>query len=202
MSLKSRSARNLAIGSLAAVASLGALAAPSMAATKTLALSCELPFIGQQPTTMSITTNLPTTAKVGKPLPLGNISTTTKFKGDTPVLFEIINAASVEGQSDLGIQLAAPGFTLPITAPTTIGTTAVSYTNPTPLVGSGGLPYLAFPTKGTATLSAASVSLTLLARDPDGLPIVGLNGSSETFDVPCSINAGQNTTLGTIKITK
>lgn len=207
MSSYTRSARKLALGGVIAAASLTAMAAPAMAAptTTTLNATCDFPLVGLQPATIAITTNLPTKAKAGKPVSFGEIPSVVTLGGQSPQLFRLIGAETVEGTNEYEFPFVATGFAFDFSPRAVIAPVAVSGRPETVvLAGTAPAAIVTFPQSGPSTLSAGGFELELTARDENGSPIEGLDLSGDdtpgTFTVPCTVDAGQNTLLGSIDV--
>lgn len=209
----SRSARRLATATVLAASAVTAAAAPSQAASLSLQASCDFPLFGPQPVEVALSGTFPSPVAAGSFYTAGPLHAAVTLRGDTPVGFGLVKASTLEGTAENGLHLSGAGIdgldiAVPLTIPKTGG---VSSTDPAPVLpADGALPTIKFPGAGTATFAVSSFALNLLARRADGSVITGLpaaqstpdsDGDFNTFDVPCTIAAGQPTTLATVVVT-
>ncbi len=185
-----------------AIVALGAAAGPAAAATSnTLTYTCVYPLINGQRLTADVTTNIPSTVPAGQALPAFDVNVVAHALDSTYSGLDLIGArgGSIEGTAKAVARVDRTGAApLPVTVPITIDQTPVPLTDP----GAAGLtipargvtPSITLSTPGPASISVESLTLNILARNPDGDPIVGeglgstsdSDGNPETFDVPCS----------------
>lgn len=218
MSLKSRDARRLALAGFATVAALGAGASSAAAAKLTLNYQCKYPLIGVQPLKVDIDAAIPATWQAGKATEPFVINAVATAGGSTASAMQLIGAQTLEGTATAKASLKQPnGSTLPLNVPISIANWTKSGASvPAPLVlnAQGSTPEVTVDDTGNALVNVANISLKLVARNSTGqaLPLLPITKDIEgnaysqsdtdpgTFDVPCSLNAGQNTQLASIAV--
>lgn len=207
MSLKSHSARKIALAGLAATAMIGASAASAQAATLKLTYSCTYPLIGAQPLTVTITATPPATAKVGTPTSTFSVKAAAAAGGSTYDGLKLIGASTIEGKATAGATIVAPQGTISKSVVATIAKYTVPATKTAVnLTATGTGPSVTFTKKGTATVSVTSLKLNLTAKKADGTAIVlgsttDSDKNASTFDVPCKLSpTTQSTKLSSVTI--
>ena len=210
MNLRSRS---IGIGTaLACVgASLLTFAAPASAATititKTLNLHCTFPIIGSQPVTVALSMDVPTTATVGVPITVTNVTAVQTVSGAVAGDMALVGAATVVGANNASgtplttaqVTINDAGTSTNLTLPVTLPSTPVP-SNGTALVINGTLPDSTFTPTAAGTLSLAasgSISSSLHVYNSSGGTIAALGDPVTT---PCTFDAGQNLSLGSITV--
>lgn len=216
MSQKSRTARRAAVAGGAALIAFGVASAPAQAAKLKLDYQCKYPLIGVQPLSIDIDSTLPSTWDSG-PTPKFAISAVATAGGTTGKAIKTIGAQTLEGTASASATFTVPGAApLPVKIPITVAKWTRPATVPEPLVlaAYGATPALNLEEAGTATATVDKLSLNLRARDRtgtslnlapvttdlDGAPITPADSDPGTFDVPCTLAAGQATTLASIAI--
>lgn len=212
---RSRALRGGLTAALAAAAALGASAVPAMAGpTVTLKYLCEYPLVQEQPLSIVIKSDIPSTSVSGQPTNAFHINTVATAGGTTVTGLNLVGATSVEGVATAGAQLTGEA-NIPVTVPITVN----KYTLPAGqtsgdlvLSANGTTPALTLNKGLTNVIKLSSLSLNLIARKSDGTPVTGLSAAQtvpasdtdpNTFDVTCRLDpaAGtQNTTIGTILV--
>lgn len=217
MSQKSRTARRLAVAGSAALVALGAATAPAQAASLKLDYQCKYPLIGVQPLTIDIDSTLPSNWVSGAS-PQFAISAVATAGGSTGGAIKALGAQTLEGTASAFATYTVPGAApLPLDIPIDIAKWTRPSSVPSPLVlaAYGKTPALSLTKVGTATATVDELSLNLRARDRngaslelapvttdlDGKAITPADSDPGTFDVPCKVKPGQNTTLASINVT-
>lgn len=217
MSLKSREAGKLALAGLAAAAAFGSAASSAQAAKLTLNYQCKYPLIGAQPLKVDIDAQIPETWPTGEATERFTIGATATAGGSTSKAMKLIGAASIEGVANAKATLAGAGTPLPVSVPMTIQTGvkgASGFADPLVLKAHGYGPELYYDEELTQTVTVDKISLNLIARnaagkaiplnpvktDLDGQAVTQSDSDPATFDVPCKLTPGtQSTKLATIK---
>ncbi|MDO9353585.1 MAG: hypothetical protein Q7T55_07810 [Solirubrobacteraceae bacterium] len=208
MSHKSRTLiRGLALAGVSSVAIAGA-AAPAQAASKTLNYSCTYPYVDVQPLSAAIEAAIPDTIASGTASPAYDISAVATAGGDTSVAVATIGAKTIEGVTNAKSTVNATGQTVPLDVPITVPQQAVAPSGDLIINAAGSTPSITLTSPGPATITVDSIALNLTARNSSGTaitlpPVVAQDsdGDPSTFDVPCTTDAGQDTTLASVNVT-
>ncbi len=209
MSLRSLGVRRvLATAGLGTLAATAALASSAQAVTLKQEYSCEYPLIGVRGLTVEIDAAIPAEWPKGKPTDKFTINAKASTDLATYDGLNLISAQSFGGTSIGNAVVTLPGgFNLPVAVPLNVPETQKPATRgPIVLNVNGETPELTFPTVGDGVIKLSSISLNLTAKKADGtliqLPPVGedSDGDPNTFDVACTLKAGQPDVLQNIKI--
>ncbi len=209
MSLRSLGVRRLAVAGLGTLAASAAMASSAHAVTLTQEYSCEYPLIGVRGLTVEIDAAIPATWPKGKPTDKFTINAKASTDLATYDGLNLISAQSFGGSSVGNAVVTLPGgFNLPVAVPLNVPETQKPATRgPIVLNVNGETPELTFPTAGNGVIKLSSINLNLTAKKADGsiiqLPPVGVDsdGDPNTFDVACTLKAGQPDVLQNITIT-
>ncbi|HET9143028.1 fibronectin type III domain-containing protein, partial [Actinophytocola sp.] len=164
----------------------------------TMQFDCTFPLIGVQRVTVTISADIPATIPVNTPSEPFVVNARADAGVNATAGLVLVGATTIEGFSDAGSRVTAPGIDLPITVPAQIPVQPVPpQGQPLILNASGTSPSVTFPQAGTARISVETLGLRALhPRNAQG----GDTGLG-VFDAPCTTVAGQNTTLAEITIT-
>ena len=207
--------RAVGLGIVAAIGTSAiALAAPAGAAgtqnyTIKFTVTCPMPIVGN--VTESITTNVtaPVSVVAGSPLTLSNIS----YKIDAPAALvadlSLVGVKSVIGsldstgtpQTTMTFDADYNGSIVPVTFHPALPSTPMPATGD--LIINGTMPDQTFPTvnPGTITMSMTSaVTAGLRILDANGNPVTSF-GLTDPIISHCTVDAGQNMTLGSVTVT-
>lgn len=162
-----------------------------------LGYSCEFPMIGAQPLKVAIEADAPKEAKVGSPTdPFDIKAVATVAKGATEGL-NLVGAKTVEGKAFADTRVEAPQFPEPldVAIPTTIEKTEVPAEGELQTNATGMAPGVKFTKAGKAKITLGGLKLRLTPQDANGQET-----QLGTFDAPCKLDEGQNTTLTEVEI--
>ncbi|HEU5471410.1 MAG TPA: fibronectin type III domain-containing protein [Actinophytocola sp.] len=164
----------------------------------TLRFNCSFPLIGNQDVTVTISADIPATIPVNTPSDPFAINAVANAGVNATAGLVLVGATTIEGFSDAGSRITAPGIDLPLTVPAQIPVQPVpAQGQPLILNATGTSPSVTFPQAGTARISVETLALRALhPRNAQG----GDTGLG-VFDAPCTTVAGQNTTLAEITVT-
>ncbi|MDO9353586.1 MAG: fibronectin type III domain-containing protein [Solirubrobacteraceae bacterium] len=210
MSLQSRKA--FALASVLAIAATGAAASSAQANfQKTLTYTCVYPYVGAQPLTVAIDANLPASYAAEELTPELSIKAVATAGGNTSSAVGILGATSLEGTASAKATVdAAGGQRLPLTLPIAVPKQQVKSTGDLVLSAAGSTPEIQFSNPGMAKITVDAISLTLIARNASGNPVVldpsrttvpQTDSDPNTFQVSCSLSpATQSTLLANISV--
>jgi hypothetical protein len=219
VSLQSRSARKFVLAGAAASIALAGAAAPAGAVqSKTLNYKCKYPLIGIKALSVKIDLDVPNTWPASTPTNPFNVTAVASAFDMAAGLQAVDGLTAIQGSSTAFATVkTAQGFSVPAKTVATIAKTTLPNPVPNPLVltATGQTPALTFDEPGTETIVLDKLAINLTALDASGAPIVlppvtkdidgvavsDSDGNSNTFDVYCKLDAGQDTTLGTFQIT-
>ncbi|MBO9533923.1 MAG: hypothetical protein J7513_13210 [Solirubrobacteraceae bacterium] len=195
-----------------------AVAAPAGAVqSKTLTYKCKYPLIGIKALSIKIDLDIPNTWPAGQATnPFGIVATASAF--DMAAGLQAVDGlTAIEGTSTAFATVkTAQGFSVPAKTVATIAKTTLPNPVPNPLVltATGSTPALTFDEPGVEKIVLDKLAINLTALDAGGAPIVlppvtkdidgvavsDSDGNTNTFDVYCKLDAGQDTTLGSFEI--
>jgi hypothetical protein len=164
----------------------------------TMQFDCTFPLIGVQRVSVTISADIPASIPVNTPSDPFVIHAVANAGVNATAGLVLVGATTVEGFSDAGSRITAPGVDLPLTVPAQIPVQPVpAQGQPLILNATGTAPAVTFPQAGTARISVETLGLRALhPRNAQG----GDTGLG-VFDAPCTTVPGQNTTLAEITIT-
>ncbi len=195
-------ARRLAAGASvfgAVAATALALAPAAVAAEASVALTYSCVF----PTSTSdvgvvISATLPDTATAGEPIPVDGFSAQVSVPRSAFGLLPVLGATSIDGTGSVSATVTdAAGTARSVTADgLTVPSTPLPATGDLVVVASGPFPAFTVDAPGTATVVADRTFTARLTprTSSGGTTLIG------TFDVPCTLKAGQDPTLGTVDV--
>ncbi|OLR93634.1 DUF6801 domain-containing protein [Actinokineospora bangkokensis] len=193
-----------AVGAAALLIAPAASAAPQAGpvqttgvVTKTVAFTCAYPLIGNRLVSATVTATFPSSVAVGTPINTTDFSVAVGLDATTVQALTLIGSATVEGTAVAGVDLVVNSTALGVTLPgLTIPKTSVTGTPPVNLTITGPVPSLTVKAKGSVAIAIGSTFTgKITPKRADGT-LTGLG----TFDLTCSINAGQNPALVTIPV--
>lgn len=162
-----------------------------------LKYSCEFPMIGAQPLKVDIEADVPTDVKVNTPTdPFDIKAVSTVSEGATQGL-AVVGAKTIEGKALANASVEAPQFPeqLQVVLPTNLEKAKVPEKGEFPVKATGSAPGVNYTKPGKAKISVGDLKLRLTPRDANGQET-----SLGTFDSPCKLEQGQNTTLAEFEI--
>lgn len=164
----------------------------------TLQFDCNFPLIGVQRVSVTITADIPATIPVNTASDPFAINASANAGTNATAGLALVGATTIEGFSDAGSRITAPGLDLPVTVPAQIPTQPVpAQGQPLILNATGTAPSVTFTQAGTARISVETLGLRALHPKNAQGGDTGLG----VFDAPCTTVAGQNTTLAEIEVT-
>lgn len=200
----SRETRRLALAAMTAATLLGGLTSSAQAASATLNFDCDYPLIGLQPATATITTAfVPDSVVAGVPTAPFVVFSNISLGGNASEALDLVAAVSVEAEVTTKLQIGKASAKA--VGPT--GTVAAPLA-PAPILLEAPQQTAPVTVKqpGKAAVTVTGLSLNATARSADGarieLPANGVDsdGDAGTFDVNCTLAAGQAAQLGTINV--
>lgn len=163
------------------------------------AAQCDQPFVGVQPAQVGLTDNFPSHWPAGQSLAGAQIGVDVSLLGDSFTAQQIVGAApggSLEGTAKVRATLVgADGSQTPFTVPVTLVNSPITGVNtgdPVRVLGVGDVPATLTGALGNATVRYDGISLSLRAKDAEGVAIPGIgdaadsDGDAITYDVPCT----------------
>jgi hypothetical protein len=162
---------------------------------KTLTYSCVFPESGAVDVTGRITGTIPATGTVN-----GRVQPNLSINATLPVVvadsLRNHNAATVSGKGTADADNIYNGTAMSVGIPGPVPSVAVPASGELVATLSPAVPSIAVGAAGTLTISAGQyLNGTFTPLQADGTPT-----DLGTFDVPCTLNPGQNPALGTITI--
>ncbi|MEC3982462.1 DUF6801 domain-containing protein [Amycolatopsis sp. H20-H5] len=167
------------------------------AVAKNLTFSCEFPLIGSNQVTAAVAATFPDSVATGSPISVTDFSVGVNLNEDIVSALQLIGAATVEGSAaanvdvnyndtELGVTLN--GLAFPSTPVPASGGMAITITGP--------VPGLTVKKPGTVKFAVGSAFTgKITPRQADGTPT-----DLGTFDLPCTMDAGQDPALATVTI--
>lgn len=172
------------------VGTLGAGTAAAQPVALTLKYTCSFPLIGNQPLTARISSDIPTSHTVGEPSHQFAIHAVATVGTTLTDGLGLLGAKTVEGTLDAKITVAAPQGDLGVTVPLTIVKTSVPSSGSLSIPANGTAPTRTFSKPGRAKITVGDFVAHLVPRNASGdLTVLG------KFDLPCTLDAGQNNVL-------
>lgn len=167
--------------------------------SKELTYTCEFPIIGPQPITATVSVDLPATAPVGTRIQPENLSIDFTLAENIVTAFRLIGAKTMEADAWADVDVAFGGRSLTFAVPNlhaekqeipASGTMTSSLTGP--------MPSFILSAPGTLDIAAGQEFVANVeALDENGEP----TGLGNPIPVPCTQDAGQDPSLGSITIT-
>ncbi|WP_342456237.1 DUF6801 domain-containing protein [Streptomyces sp. G7(2002)] len=183
----------LAGGMLGVFGAGTAAAAPT---SLTLRYRCAFPYVGAQPVTMKIDSDIPKSAEVGRPTPKFRIDAVVPVSSDRTKVIRLAGVRSIEGTADAKALVAAPQGDLDVSLPFDVSRTNVPESGSFHVKATGAAPARTFTRPGSAKITIGDLTLRLALKDAKGNP----TGPGEV-DAPCTLDAGQNTVVASFGIT-
>jgi len=169
---------------------------PGGTVNKTLSYTCVFPSSGAQPVTGTITGTIPASGAHGTRLQ-PNLSISATIPTTVADTLRSASAATVGGKGQVDAFAAYNGSNITVGIPSTIPSTAVPASGSITGTISPLVPSISVPAAGSVQLSAGpELHGTFTPLKADGTPT-----ALGTFDVPCTLDAGQDPALGTITVT-
>jgi hypothetical protein len=205
----------LAAGGALTVA-LAAVTPASAVQSKSLNYQCKYPLVGTKKLSITIDLDTPATYPVGQATPEFGVTATASAFDMAAALTAVEGLTSIKGTSTAYSSVRTPSggvFDAPTVATIPDTTFPDPFPNPLVLIATGATPSLTFSEPGVQTFMLDRLAINLTALDPVGDPIVlppvtkdidgnkvsDSDGDANTFDVYCKLDAGQDTTLGTLE---
>jgi chitodextrinase len=192
----------LTAASTAGAVAVGLLLSPGSSIAEprelTMQFDCTFPLIGVQRVSVTISADIPATIPVNTPSDPFVINAVANAGVNATAGLVLVGSTTIEGFSDAGSRITAPGIDLPLTVPAQIPVQPVPpQGQPLILNATGTSPSVTFPQAGVARISVETLGLRALhPRNAQG----GDTGLG-VFDAPCTTVPGQNTTLAEITVT-
>lgn len=190
-SILTRTAAVLAGLALALVGTGVAHAAP---VSKTLTYTCEFPLIGADQLQVTISVNLPDSAKVGQPAQATDFKVSVLVPERIVEAFDLFEAKSLDGSAVARFDVKdAAGVSKNVEIPgLTVPSTPIPDTGDLTVPAFGDVPPVTVDNAGQAeVIIGAGFEGKLTPRKADGSPT-----ELGTFDLPCTVDAGQDRKLG------
>ncbi|MBJ7471985.1 MAG: fibronectin type III domain-containing protein [Solirubrobacteraceae bacterium] len=208
--------RCLVVGALVALSTLGAAVTPAAASSLELSYQCKIPLIGQVPVSVNYTLDVPKTWRVGDDTPRFAVSAEVTL----PALRSsrlVVVPDSAQGEVKLESSVVLPqGGSLKVKVPLQLPNTVFPAPSATVQgVATGTYPSLVFDEPGPAsvTIDKFAMNLRFLGVegepyafpsgpifDIEGNPVAPSDNDPDTTDIPCNVDAGQETTVATFEI--
>ncbi|WP_142213533.1 DUF6801 domain-containing protein [Streptomyces sp. SLBN-118] len=193
------------VAGLVALGSGTASAASADQATLSQQYTCKFPIINNDPISVTINADMPTSMNVGETVPEYAVVADTLVGARAAQGLGVMGAVTLEGKATADVVVTLPGGdgTLPIKVVNTVEKTPIP--NPAAAFNvkatgksPGGL--LTWDKPGTAKFDVVSLKLhNMIARDANGTP-VQLPPYGDEFEATCTLDAGQPTLLQTMEI--
>ncbi|MFJ5229791.1 DUF6801 domain-containing protein [Kitasatospora sp. NPDC088391] len=181
----------------ALVGTLGAAPAAARPAAPTLRYTCVFPTIGGQAVTAVISADIPAALPAGESSPAFGIRAAATVEASfTLGLRYVLGVRSIEGSVDADTRVLAPQGETAVPVHLAITPTPVPAAGAFEIPATGNAPRLSFTRPGTGRVTAGSFVLHLVPKDADG----NLAGPGRV-DVPCTLNAGQDSTVAPFEVT-
>ncbi|MGY5135254.1 DUF6801 domain-containing protein [Streptomyces nigrescens] len=174
----------------------GAGTAAAAPTSLTLRYRCAFPYVGAQPVTMKIDSDIPKSAVVGRPTPKFRIDAVVPVSSDRTKVIRLAGVRSIEGTADAKALVAAPQGDLDVSLPFDVSRTNVPESGSFHVKATGAAPARTFTRPGSAKITIGDLTLRLALKDARGNP----TGPGEV-DAPCTLDAGQNTVVASFDIT-
>ncbi|MFJ4532689.1 DUF6801 domain-containing protein [Streptomyces nigrescens] len=174
----------------------GAGTAAAAPTSLTLRYRCAFPYVGAQPVTMKINSDIPKSAVVGRPTPKFRIDAVVPVSSDRTKVIRLAGVRSIEGTADAKALVAAPQGDLDVSVPFDVSRTNVPESGSFHVKATGAAPARTFTRPGSAKITIGDLTLRLALKDAKGNP----TGPGEV-DAPCTLDAGQNTVVASFDIT-
>ncbi|WP_419995732.1 DUF6801 domain-containing protein [Streptomyces boninensis] len=196
-------AATAAAGLAAGFLTLGGGTASADPVTLSQQYTCKFPIISNDPIKIVVNMDLPKTMKVGETVPEFPVNVTSTVSKRAAQGMGVLGGVTLEGKATSSVSVSLPqGGTLPIQIKPDVPKTNI----PDPAAdfdikdikaaSPGGL--LTWEQKGQAKFDVTGLKLhNMIVRDASGAPVEMLND----FEAPCTLDAGQPTTIGTMEIT-
>ncbi|WP_243788018.1 DUF6801 domain-containing protein [Saccharopolyspora gloriosae] len=186
----------LAVGTAAAGASVAA-AAP---VTKTLSYTCQFPLIGDGQVSTDIAVTLPDSAAVGQPIEATDFSAAVSVPEETVNGFDVLGAATVEGTATVTAVVTdgAGAAQDVVLQDLPVPSTPIPESGPLVVTAAGPVPAVTPDAAGDATVAVAETFTSKLTpKKADGS-----DTALGTFDLTCTVDAGQDVVLGTVPVSE
>jgi hypothetical protein len=175
-----------------------AMAGPSLAATASLNITytCHFSLLGDQAMSATVSSaDLPDSAAVGVPTASSTNTVTSVVPEVARGTLYFFGARTVEGTMTSTVPVTNGGATQTLTSVSTIPSTPIPANGTFQVTATGTFPAMTLANAGTATISLGDATLTLTPRNESGdTTLLG------TLNVPCKVNAGQNTAFYTFPV--
>ncbi|GAB3883714.1 hypothetical protein GCM10029964_043540 [Kibdelosporangium lantanae] len=169
---------------------------PGGTVNKTLNYTCNFPSSGPQTVTGTITGSIPASGAHGTRLQ-PNLSISATIPTAVADVLRGANAATVSGKGQVDAAAAYNGSNITVGIPSNVPSTTVPASGPITGTIAPLVPSISVPNAGSIALAAGpELHGTFTPLQADGTPT-----SLGTFDVPCTLDAGQDPALGTITVT-
>jgi len=169
---------------------------PGGTVNKTLNYSCVFPSSGTQTVVGTITGTIPPSGAHGSRLQ-PNLSISATIPTPVADVLRGASAATVSGKGQVDAVAAYNGSNITVGIPSLVPSTTVPATGPITGTISPFVPSISVPNAGSIALAAGpELHGTFTPLKADGTPT-----TLGTFDVPCTLDAGQDPALGTITVT-
>ncbi|TCO46508.1 DUF6801 domain-containing protein [Actinocrispum wychmicini] len=169
---------------------------PGGSFSKALTYHCVLPQTGSLGVSATLAGTVPSSGATGTRLQ-PNLTASMAVPSQFADVLRNNSAASVSGNGRTDIVSAYNGETLTLGVPGPVPAVAVPVSGPLTVALSPAVPSFSVPAAGSIALAAGpEISGTFTPLKADGSPT-----ALGTFDVPCTLDAGQDPALGTITIT-
>ncbi|MEU6994084.1 DUF6801 domain-containing protein [Streptomyces sp. NPDC046465] len=167
--------------------------------------TCKFPIINNDPIEIHVSSDMPTSMKVGETVPEYDITAVTKVSARAAQGLGVMGAVTLEGKATADVVVTLPGGdgTLPIKVVNTVAKTnipnpAAAFTVNATGKSPGSL--LTWAKPGTAKFDVKGLKLhNMIARDSSGAA-VQLPPFGDEFETACTLDAGQGTLLHTMEI--
>ncbi|GFE25063.1 hypothetical protein Sliba_55160 [Streptomyces nigrescens] len=174
----------------------GAGTAAAAPTSLTLRYRCAFPYVGAQPVTMKIDSDIPKSAVVGRPTPKFRIDAVVPVSSDRTKVIRLAGVRSIEGTADAKALVTAPQGDLDVSLPFDVSRTNVPESGSFHVKATGAAPARTFTRPGSAKITIGDLTLRLALKDARGNP----TGPGEV-DAPCTLDAGQNNVVASFGIT-
>jgi hypothetical protein len=174
----------------------GGTSVPGGTVNKTLTYSCVFPQSGAQDVTGTITGTIPASAAHGTRMQ-PSLSIAATIPAVVADVLRANSSATVSGKGQADAYAAYNGSNITVGVPGPVPSVAVPASGALTATLSPAVPSISVPNAGSVALAAGpELHGTFTPLQADGTPT-----ALGTFDVPCTLNAGQDPALGTITIT-
>ncbi|MCX2729591.1 hypothetical protein OOZ19_05025 [Saccharopolyspora sp. NFXS83] len=184
----------LAVGAAAA----GAGVASAAPVTKTLSYTCAFPLIGNGQVSTDIAVTLPDAAVVGQPIEATDFSAAVSVPEETVNGFDLLGAATVEGSATVTAVVTdgAGSAQDVVIQDLPVPSTPIPESGALVVTAAGPVPAVTPDAAGDATIAVAETFTSKLTpKKADGSET-----ALGTFDLTCTVDAGQDAVLGTVPV--